>query len=151
MPLLAPLRWRTIAELFYDGGQQEAVIGMKRYDPGTAPDSNAWLALDEEERLTLVEDYHRRMRIRVPNARMHAVVHAVVETQIALGGETPARDTLHRLVNEGLDRHDAIHAIGSVLIGHISDLLSAPKSDADPNPRYFAELERLTAEGWRRS
>jgi hypothetical protein len=129
----------------------EVITGMQRYDPFAAPDPEAWLALDEEERFTLVEDYHRRMRIRVPNARMHAVVHAIVETQIALGDETPARDTLQRLVSEGLDRHDAIHAIGSVLIGYISDLTNAPKSDADPNPRYFAELERLTAEGWRRS
>jgi len=124
---------------------------MQRYDPFAAPDPQAWLALDEEERFTLVEDYHRRMRIRVPNARMHAVVHAIVETQIALGDETPARDTLQRLMREGLDRHDAIHAIGSVLVGYMSDLMKAPKSDADPNPRYFAELERLTAEEWRRS
>jgi len=124
---------------------------MQRYDPFAAPDPQAWLALDEEERFTLVEDYHRRMRIRVPNARMHAGVHAIVETQIALGDETPARDTLQRLMREGLDRHDAIHAIGSVLVGYMSDLMKAPKSDADPNPRYFAELERLTAEEWRRS
>jgi len=124
---------------------------MQRYDPFAAPDPQAWLALDEEERFTLVEDYHRRMRIRVPNARMHAVVHAIVETQIALGDETPARDTLQRLMREGLDRHDAIHAIGSVLVGYMSDLMKAPKSDADSNPRYFAELERLTAEEWRRS
>lgn len=129
----------------------EVIIGMQRYDPFAAPDPEAWLALDEQERFTLVEDYHRRMRIRVPNPRMHAVVHAIVETQIALGDETPARDTLQRLVNEGLDRHDAIHAVGSVLVGYMNDLMKAAESDADPNPQYFAELERLTAAGWRRS
>ena len=58
---------------------------------------------------------------------------------------------LARLMGEGLDRHDAIHAIGAVLIGHMSDLMKAGRAEGDPNLPYFAELERLTAEQWRRS
>jgi len=63
-------------------------------------------------------------------------------------------------MSEGLDRHEAVHAIGSVLAGHLNDLMHEIKSggdrvgmmsDQDPNKDYFAELEALTAEGWLRS
>jgi hypothetical protein len=36
---------------------------MDRYDPDIPPDASDWLALDEDERLILVEDYHRDARI----------------------------------------------------------------------------------------
>jgi len=54
-------------------------------------------------------------------------------------------------MDEGLDRHEAIHAIGLVLTEFMQDLLQAPQSDTDPNVPYFAALERLTADDWRRS
>jgi hypothetical protein len=124
---------------------------MQRYDPLKAADPKGWLALDEQERINLVRDYHRRARIRTPNDEMHALFHAIVETQVALGDETPVRDTLRRLMDEGLDRHDAIHAIGSVLSEFIFDILTEPKLHAVPNAKYFAALERLTTEGWLQS
>jgi hypothetical protein len=74
-----------------------------------------------------------------------------VEAQISLGAETPAGRVAQRLISEGLDRHDAIHAIGMVLAEHIYDVLKTTKSDKDPNAPYFAALERLTAEDWGRS
>jgi hypothetical protein len=122
---------------------------MKRYDPLTPPDPAQWLALDEQERMDLAEEYHRRARIRVPKA--HAIFHAVVESQIALGDEIPVRRTLERLMSEGLDRHDAVHAVGSVLAAHMYDLVHQPDTGADPNKAYFDELEKLTAEDWLRS
>jgi hypothetical protein len=70
-----------------------------------------------------------------------------VEAQIALGAETPAGRIAERLISEGLDRHDAIHAIGMVLAEHIYDVLKTTKSHKDPNAPYFAALE-LTAEDW---
>jgi hypothetical protein len=124
---------------------------VPRYDPLKAPDSEEWLALDEQERIDLARDYHRRKGIRPPNATLHATLHAIVESQIALADETPVRRTAQRLMDEGLDRHEAIHAIGLVLIEFIRDLMSAPKPGGDPNVPYFAALERLTAEDWRRS
>jgi len=51
----------------------------------------------------------------------------------------------------GLDRHEAIHAIGWVLVEFMADQVNAPESDTDPNAPYFAALERLTVEDWRRS
>ncbi|MFL6936576.1 MAG: hypothetical protein ACJ8EJ_18200 [Xanthobacteraceae bacterium] len=127
---------------------------MNEYDPFTSPEPEEWLALDEQERVDLVENYHRRKRIRLPSSTVHAIIHAVVENQIALGEQVPIR-TLQRLMSEGLDRHDAIHAIGSVLIVHLAELMrqveAETTSDADPNAPYYAELERLTAKSWRES
>jgi hypothetical protein len=124
---------------------------IDRYNPLETPDPQEWLDRDEQERLLLVEDYHRRARIRLPNAKVHAVMHAIVENQIALGDETPVQRTAQQLMDEGLDRHDAIHAIGSVLATHIFDLTRQPETEGDPNRAYFAELEQLTAESWRES
>jgi hypothetical protein len=49
---------------------------------------------------------------------------------------------------EGLDRHEAIHAIGSVLMGHVYNLVRGDAKPGDPNPPYFQALQRLTASSW---
>lgn len=123
---------------------------MQRYDALEAPEPEEWLALDEKERIDLARDYHRIAGISVPNATLHATLHAIVEAQIALGEETPARRTAQRLMDEGLDRHATIHAIAMVLVEFMLDPKSAPKLGADSNAPYFSALERLTAEDWRR-
>jgi hypothetical protein len=143
----------------------ESAIGhgtgaMRAYDPLIEPSPADWLALDEQVRIDLVEAYHRRAGIHVPRATLHAIMHAIVENQIALGDQLPVRRTAERLMAEGLDRHDAIHAIGSVLAVHLNNITREVTSDAkpnkrdlnrDPNDAYFTELERLTAEQWLRS
>ena len=85
--------------------------------------------------------------------QVHAVIHVVVERQIALGDEIPVRRTVRRLMSEGLDRHEAIHAVGSVLAGHMNDLVrrGEPKAGEDPNTAYYAALATLSAEEWLRS
>ena len=122
---------------------------MTRYDPQKAPDPDGWLRLDEAERIELVVQHHHHVGVRLPNARLHATIHVVVENQVALGEEIPVRRTLQRLQSEGLDRHDAVHAVGSVLAKHMYDLLAEEPPAGDPNTRYWAELEALTAENWR--
>jgi hypothetical protein len=52
---------------------------------------------------------------------------------------------------QGLNRHDAIHAIGSVLMNHLWEMSKGRATDADPNPRYFRALQQLTARQWLRS
>jgi hypothetical protein len=121
---------------------------MKRYDPLKPPDPEAWLALDELERVNLVRQYHVRARVKLPNDKVHAVIHATIETQAAMGDELPVRKTLARLIEEGLDRHDAIHAVGSVLAHHLFELMHSEDTPEDPNPAYYAALEKLNAEDW---
>ena len=55
--------------------------------------------------------YHRRAGIFPPNEQLHATFHVVVENQIALGDELPVRRAVDRLMAEGLDRHQAVHAV----------------------------------------
>ena len=119
-----------------------------QYDPLESPEPEKWLAIDEAERIQLAQDYHRCARVRLPNEKLHAVFHVVVENQIALGDEIPVQSTLQRLMAEGLDRHEAIHAISSVLAEFMHDLVNNPGSNTESNQAYFAALQRLTAEGW---
>ena len=120
---------------------------MTQYDPEKAPNPKEWLALDEWERANLIEDYHDSTGEELPNPQLHAVFHVIVENQIAMGEKVPAR-TLGRLMKEGLDRHEAIHAVGSVLGEQIYNTMSGSSSGADINEQYVRKLKALTAEGW---
>ena len=129
---------------------------IRDYDALIEPHPDDWLATDEQRRIDVIQHYHRREGIEVERAELHAVMHAIVENQIAEGDRLPVRRVLLRLMSEGLDRHDAIHAIGSVLAIHLNELARestsrTPASDRDFNAIYFSELEKLTAESWLRS
>jgi hypothetical protein len=124
---------------------------IRDYDPLVEPDPDDWLATGEQQRLDAIERYHRRAGIKVERAAAHAAMHAVVENQIAEGDQWPVHRTLLRLMAEGLDRHEAIHAIASVLAGHLNEHLREADSERDFVGPYFSELEQLTAEGWLRS
>lgn len=124
---------------------------MDSYNPEITPDPERWLALDEGERIHLVESYHRDARVELPKAArpMHASIHVVVENQLASNDEPVVR-ALTRLRKEGLSRHDAVHAIGSVLGEHIYDLLKQKEDSPEIlRARYYAAIERLTAASWR--
>jgi hypothetical protein len=87
---------------------------MDSYNPDTPCHSADWLRTDEGQRIEPVSSYHRRNKVHLPNAQLHAVIHVVVENQLALGEEAVV-EALARLQRERLSGHDALHAIGSVL------------------------------------
>jgi hypothetical protein len=117
-----------------------------RYDPGIAPDPARWLELDESERLAAVRKHHKRARERSGSPEAHAAIHVAVETQLA-EGHAGANGALERLLMEGLDRHDAIHAIGSVLAGEIFQVLKFKRPHDETE--YTRKLAALTATAWR--
>ena len=122
---------------------------MDSYDPDTPRNSADWLQTDEGERIELVSSYHRRKKVQLPNAQLHAVIHVVVENQLALGEEVVI-ETLARLQREGLSRHDALHAIGSVLAADLYELMQASsEATGDAHRRYLDRLQKLTAKNWR--
>ena len=123
---------------------------IDRYDPEIAPIPADWLASAEGERILLAEHYHRDARIDLPKAarRMHASIHVVVENQLALDDEPVVR-ALARLMKEGLSRHDAVHAIGSLVAENIYDLAKLKDAPETARARYYAAIERLTAATWR--
>ena len=121
---------------------------MKSYNPRKKPNPDQWLALDEDERIFLIEEFHERKRIDLPNVRVHASFHAVIENQLASGDPPQAADTLKRLRGEGLDRHEAIHAIGSVLSEVMYHAMKSPSQKVDSTQAYIEGLEELTVEKW---
>jgi hypothetical protein len=116
-----------------------------RYDPKQAPRPGEWLALGESERLEAVLRCHKRLKVHVGSLQIHAAVHATVETQLAQGHEGATR-ALERLMADGLDRHEATHAIGSVLAEQIRRALQGRAFEADD---FDAALATLDAASWR--
>ena len=122
-----------------------------KYNPLESPDPKHWLSMDESERLYQVEEFHRRAKLQIPGMMVHCAIHTTVENQIAMVEELPVKGKLEQLIQEGLDRHEAIHAIGSVLVEHIYNLLKEKTGIQDPNEEYYEELAHLTAEKWKSS
>jgi hypothetical protein len=121
-----------------------------RYDAMRDPDPRLWLGLPEEERVAACEQHHQplpRRHVPVANLRLHAAVHATVENQIAMDSPPEVRQTLRRLVHEGLTRHEAVHAIGSVA----ADVMARVMRDKQPfdAQTYARDLGALRAEDWR--
>jgi hypothetical protein len=118
-----------------------------KYDPEVAPPATQWLEADDDERLLAIRRYHKRAGENLgEGAEAHCVIHNTIENQLA-EGHPAATSALERLMAEGLDRHDAIHAIGSILAAEIFDLLKR-KTPFDPD-RYDRKLGELTASRWR--
>ena len=117
------------------------------YDPDKTPVPDVWLALDEAERIMLAAAYHKRIKAKPPNRKLHATIHVVIENQLAERIPVVV-DALNRLTADGLDRHDAIHAIGSVLTKHIFHVMKGKATSPDSNDSYFQELKELTASAW---
>jgi hypothetical protein len=126
---------------------QHRICIMEEYNPECAPEPESWLELDEQERIALVETYHRVARSKLPNV---AALHVIVENRIALNLEPVVR-AMHRLSKEGLTRHDAVHAIGSVVAEHLLGILKTDQDGdaAASQARYYATVEQLTAANWR--
>ena len=122
---------------------------VMKYHPQKTPAPDRWLALEEDARISLIQNYHRRAGVKNPNPRIHAVIHLIVENQIAEGLEV-VQETLDRLMAEGLDRHEAIHAIGWVLIDHLSNLMQATEPATHDQAKYFQALQNLTTSNWKK-
>ncbi len=122
---------------------------MQNFDPMLGFDDKQWNLLDEDERVSLVVKYHQEAGIDLPDEYTHALLHVIVENQIAQGEETPVEAVLHRLIDENLDRHDAVHAIANIVTNHMYALVHGEDATLG-NDEYYAELEKLTAEKWQR-
>ena len=146
---------RRLGDDGFDFGLPEEAIdpfdeltgGETDYDPDIGPDPADWLALDEDERLRQAQDYHRRRDALSAHPDVHAAIHVAIENQIAADDETRARQALDRLIAEGLTRHEAVHALASVL----TEMIVAAANDKEhfQQEAYNDAIARITAEGWR--
>jgi hypothetical protein len=124
---------------------------MEKYNPSKPPNPEQWLALDESSRIGLVREYvdaYETDAVTEEEAKnLHAVIHVIIENQLAENVD-PVPDTLKRLIKQGLTRHNAIHAIGSILAEELFDVMQG--STELPTPLYNARLEKLTAKRWKK-
>lgn len=123
---------------------------MFTYDPEQAPVPDVWLAVDEHERLEAVLRWHKKARVELPNEMLHAVVHTIIENQLAEEVPSVVR-AIPRLMQEGLTRHEAIHAVAMVLSEYIYELRKSPEPPTDldaSHARYEAAVDSLTADDW---
>ena len=122
------------------------------YDPEKAPDPTEWLAMGEIERIRVAQNYHVSARIKLPNTKAHAVIHAVVENQVATGFGPTCR-AIERLQSQGLTRHEAVHAVGSVVAEFSYQSLQNPQTSSSSGlqARMNNAIEQLTADAWRSS
>jgi hypothetical protein len=117
------------------------------YHADETPDPVAWLALDEDMRRLAVEFFHHA---ETPHAtaespRLHAITHLIVENQIA-ADHPEVNSALKRLIHEGLSRHDALHAIGTVAL---AQLWQVTQEGREPDhAAYAATVDALTKDDW---
>jgi hypothetical protein len=120
---------------------------MDRYDADQPPDPEAWLALDEDDRLLLIRRHHRGRVERTLhgaayNRELHAALHQIVESQVASGEPAVTGETVRRLCAEGLRRHAAIHAVADVLVRVLAE--GQPHDEAS----WARKLRALSAGDW---
>ena len=76
------------------------------------------------------------------NPRLHIVVEAIIQKQLAKADPPEVRDTYQKLIDEGFDPHEARHAIGRILIETIW-LIQHNKLSTEPNHYYRNQLAEL--------
>jgi hypothetical protein len=108
------------------------------------------LDLSEEETILATKKYHddHEPKMDEGSSIIHAAMHAVIETQIAMIDPPQVHRTFTKLIDAGLDRHDAIHIVGSVLAEQLYHLMELQKS-AQYNP-YGRSLGELDIKKWKK-
>jgi hypothetical protein len=76
------------------------------------------------------------------NPFLHVTIHATVENQIANGDPPQTAETLEALIQAGYDRHEAIHAIGSLVAEQIFEIMAR---DQPFDPESYVEALRELA------
>lgn len=122
-------------------------MAIKRYNPDRSPPAADWLELDEQLRTRLIAQYHEREGDVAGQPELHALMHGIVENQLAEQHQPTVR-ALARLRRGGLDRHDAIHALASVTLPLIGKTFGQPGPAQDLQREMDDALDALTAEAW---
>jgi hypothetical protein len=120
------------------------------YNPEIVPEPKSWLAMPEMERMRVIKNYHVESQIKLPNIKGHAALHTLVENQIATG-YGPSRRAIARLLEEGLSRHEALHAIGSVITELYFNAAMSPQvgESEDHQTQLKNAIENLSAKQWK--
>ncbi len=119
------------------------------YDPNVELDVATWKGLGERDRLSRVAKYHNAILKKAqmpPSMQRHAAMHVIVESQLADAAPPEAPAALDRLVNTGMSRHNAIHAIGWLATEHMRRAMAKQRPVDDK--AYARDLTELTPRSW---
>lgn len=75
------------------------------------------------------------------NPVVHVLIHQIVENQIADQEPPETVETLDQLMQQGASRHEAVHKIGEVLVGDMTEMLQSNR--IFDNQRYVQSLRQL--------
>jgi len=122
---------------------------MKEYDALIEPEPEIWLKLSEDERILLIENYVENNETNIEKEALiiHSSIHMVVENQLAENLE-PTKETYNRLIRQGLNRHETIHAIGTAVTNDIYNMLQNKTKFNEKT--YKNRLRKLTAKKWKK-
>ncbi|MCF6204269.1 MAG: DUF1841 family protein [Methylococcaceae bacterium] len=123
---------------------------MKKYIALLAPEPEEWLAIDESERINLVEIFHEDFEEEVPKGkeRIHASIHVIVENQLIETEYAPI--VVKKLIQQGLDRHDALHAVGAIIAEDLFNIHHSKEKEHWDEKAYIKRLKNLTAKRWKK-
>lgn len=116
-----------------------------RYDAQAEPDKR-WLEFDESQRQDAIRRYHERCGAEhpdLPNPTLHAVIHLVLENQLAMEEPHEVRPALKRLVSRGLARHEALHQLGIPLAHYLFEVMQGEGSADDSMRKYQLALREV--------
>ncbi len=121
---------------------------MDKYNPFESIDPAEWLECDESERIELVREFHKNLEDEMPDDALsiHSSVHVIIENQLAMGVKL-IPETIAKLTRQGLDRHEAIHAIGAIISEDIFNIVKG-KTQEFSTKKYRRKLEKITAKRW---
>ena len=79
---------------------------------------------------------------------LHASFHVIIENQLA-ENITIVVQTVAKLMRQGLDRHEAIHAIAAIIS---EDVLKVAKGEGEAftMKKFRKRFEKITAKRWRK-
>ena len=119
--------------------------------PGETSEPKRLVAAAGAERVRVIATFHVVHRLKSSNAKAHAALHTIVENQAATGFGPTVR-ALARLQSQGLTRHEAVHAVGSVLSRFMfAAMEGSSQTDSQAlQSGINTSIEALDAESWRK-
>lgn len=123
-------------------------VTLDSYNPNNAVNNVNWLALDETIKIKLVQDFHLDLALDLSDdaLKVHSLIHVIVENQLTTGVGV-ANETVEKLMRQGLERHESIHAIGAIISEDIFNVMKGDSIEFSFK-KYRRKLEKLTAKRW---
>jgi hypothetical protein len=110
---------------------------MERYDPNVRPDPISWLNLSNQEKASLILNFHNENEIDLGHQPyLHVFKHLALENYIAGKSIQRVNKDIEQLIDKGLDRHDILHTLFSKI--NLNKASSEDNSDTNLATKFFS-------------